>query len=95
MANVVSSVFQCYPSAGALGRSVVQEGSGGKTLLINAFSCLVVGSVLLALTPLFQSLPIACLGAIIVVNLKGLFLQLKDFKLYFRISILECVSTLK
>lgn len=95
MANAISSVFQCYPSAGSLSRSVVQEGSGGKTLLVGGFSCLVLGSVLIALTPLFQSLPMACLAAIIIVNLKGLFLQTKDFMLYFRISLLECVSILK
>jgi solute carrier family 26 protein 5 len=95
MANAVSSFFQCYPSAGSLSRSVVQEGSGGKTLLVGGFSSLVLGSVLIALTPLFRSLPMACLAAITIVNLKGLFLQLKDFKLYFRISILECVSILK
>jgi MFS superfamily sulfate permease-like transporter len=92
MANVISSFFQCYPSAGSLSRSVVQEGSGGKTQLVGGFSSLVLGSVLLALTPLFQSLPMACLAAIIIVNLKGLFFQLKDFMLYFRISILEWVN---
>jgi solute carrier family 26 protein 5 len=92
LANVVSSVFRCYPSAGSLSRSVVQEGSGGKTLLVGGFSSLVLGTVLIALTPLFRSLPMACLAAIIIVNLKGLFFQLKDFVLYFRTSILECVS---
>ncbi|UJR30412.1 hypothetical protein I4U23_017947 [Adineta vaga] len=91
MANIVSSFFQCYPSAGSLSRSVVQEGSGGKTLLVGGFSSLVLGCVLIALTPLFQSLPMACLAAIIIVNLKGLFLQLRDFLLYFRISKLECI----
>ncbi|CAF0892199.1 unnamed protein product [Adineta ricciae] len=91
MANTVSSFFQCYPSAGSLSRSAVQEGSGGRTLLVGGFSSLVLGCVLVALTPLFQSLPMACLAAIIIVNLKGLFLQLKDFMLYFRISKLECI----
>ncbi len=92
MANTISSFFQCYPSAGSLSRSVVQEGSGGKTLLVGGFSSLVLGLVLIALTPLFRSLPMACLAAIIIVNLKGLFLQLHDFILYYRISTLECVS---
>ncbi len=70
MANTVSSFFQCYPSAGSLSRSVVQEGSGGKTLLVGG------------------------IAAIVIVNLKGLFLQLKDFLFYFRINKLECVSLL-
>lgn len=95
MANVVSSFFQCYPSAGSLSRSVVQEGSGGKTLLIGGFSSLVLGAVIMILTPLFRSLPMACLAAIIIVNLKGLLFQLKDFTFYFHISLLECVSKKK
>jgi solute carrier family 26 protein 5 len=95
MANAVSSIFQCYPSAGSLSRSVVQEGSGGKTLLAGGVSSLVLGLVLLALTPLLRSLPMACLAAIVIVNLKGLFLQFKDLALYFQISTLEFVSRLK
>ncbi|CAF1544697.1 unnamed protein product, partial [Adineta steineri] len=91
MANVISSFFKCYPSAGSLSRSVVQEGSGGKTLLIGGFSSIVLGSVIIALTPLFRSLPMTCLAAIIIVNLKGLFYQMKDFIFYFHISVLECL----
>lgn len=92
LSNVFSSFFQCYPNAGSLSRSAVQEGSGGKTLLIGGFSSIVLGIVIMALTPLFQSLPMTCLAAIIIVNLKGLFLQVKDFVFYYEISLLECVS---
>jgi MFS superfamily sulfate permease-like transporter len=70
----------------------VQEGSGGKTLLIGGFSSIVLGVVIVALTPLFRSLPMTCLAAIIIVNLKGLLFQLKDFIFYFHISLLETVS---
>ncbi len=92
MANIISSFFQCYPNSGSLSRSVVQEGSGGKTLLIGGFSSILLGIVIMVLTPLFRSLPMACLAAIIIVNLKGLLFQLKDFIFYFHISLLECVS---
>ncbi len=92
---MASSFFQCYPNSGSLSRSVVQEGSGGKTLLIGGFSSIVLGVVLIALTPLFRSLPMACLAAIIIVNLKGLLIQLKDFVFYFQVSLLECVSRRK
>lgn len=91
LSNVVSSFFQCYPNAGSLSRSVVQEGSGGKTQLVGGFSSLLLAVVIVALTPLFQSLPMTCLAAIIIVNLKGLFLQISDFIFYFNISLLECV----
>lgn len=92
MTNTISSFFQCYPSVGSLSRSVVQESSGGKTVLTGAFSSLLVGAVLLGLTHFFQSLPMACLAAVIIVNLKSLFLQLHDFVSYFRVNILEWVS---
>jgi len=95
MSNIISSFFQCYPNSGSLSRSVVQEGSGGKTLLIGGFSSVVLGAVIIALTPLFRSLPMACLAAIIIINLKGLLVQMKDFIFYFRISFLECVSRRK
>jgi len=95
MSNIISSFFQCYPNSGSLSRSVVQEGSGGKTLLIGGFSSVVLGAVIIALTPLFRSLPMACLAAIIIINLKGLLVQMKDFIFYFRISLLECVSRRK
>ena len=78
-----------------MSRSAVQEGSGGKTVLIGGVCSIVLGSIIIALAPLFQSLPMTCLSAIIIVNLKGLFLQLKDFYFYFQISLLECVSRRK
>ncbi|CAF0827107.1 unnamed protein product [Adineta steineri] len=90
ISNVVSSFFQCYPSTSALSRSVVLEGIGGKTQLAGGFSCILLGIVLVALAPLFHSLPMACLAATIIVNLKGLLYQIKDFVFYYRISYMEC-----
>ncbi|CAF3969115.1 unnamed protein product, partial [Adineta steineri] len=91
ISNVVSSFFQCYPSTSALSRSVVLEGIGGKTQLASGFSCILLGIVLVALAPLFHSLPMACLAATIIVNLKGLLYQIKDFVFYYRISYMECI----
>ncbi|CAF1228653.1 unnamed protein product [Rotaria sordida] len=91
ISNMVSFFFQCYPNTGSLSRSAVQEGSGGKTLLVGGFSCLILGIVIIALTPLFQTLPMACLAAIIIVNLKGLLFQIKDFFFYYRISTMEYI----
>lgn len=93
MSNIVPAFFQCYPSAASLSRSVVQEGSGSKTQLVGAFSCIVLAVVLLVLAPLFKALPMACLAAIIIVNLKGLIFQIKDVVFYYRISFIEFVST--
>ena len=95
ISNAISSFFQCYPNASSMSRSAIQEGSGGKTVLVGGISSIILGTVIIALAPLFQSLPMACLSAIVIVNLKGLFLQLKDFYFYFQISLLECVSRRK
>ena len=92
MSHVVSSFFQCYPNAGSLSRSVVQKDVGGKTLLAGGFSSIVLGTVIVGLGALFRSLPMTCLAATIIVNLKALLLQLKEFMFYFHINLLECVS---
>ena len=92
MSNLVSSFFRCYPNATSLSRSVLQEASGGRTVLTGAVSSIVVGIVILVLAPLFKPLPNACLSAIILVNLKGLLLQVKELSYYYRIDLLEAVS---
>lgn len=94
MANVISSFFQCYPCSGSLSRSSVLEESGGKTPMMGAVSSIFIAIVILALAPLLQYLPNACLAGIIIVNLKGLLFQIKNFLYYYRISLMECVSCL-
>jgi MFS superfamily sulfate permease-like transporter len=92
MANTISSCFQCYLSGSSLSRSIAQENSGGQTLLVGGISSIIVGFVLVQLMHPFRMLPIACLAAIIIVNLKGLFAQFNDIVFYFRVNISECVS---
>uniref|UniRef100_A0A915HTT3 SLC26A/SulP transporter domain-containing protein n=1 Tax=Romanomermis culicivorax TaxID=13658 RepID=A0A915HTT3_ROMCU len=52
-----SSFFQCFPSSGSLGRSVVFEGAGAKSQITGIVSCTLILSVLLWLGPLFSTLP--------------------------------------
>jgi MFS superfamily sulfate permease-like transporter len=73
---------------------MVQGESGGKTALIGGFSSVILAVVILALSPLLETLPMACLAGIIIVNLKGLLLRVTDFVYYYRISMLEAVSLL-
>lgn len=47
--------------------------------------------VLLAVGPLFKTLPECVLAAIVVVALKGLLVQVKDFKKLLGVSIIEAV----
>jgi high affinity sulfate transporter 1 len=82
--NLVSSFFNCFTSAASLSRSLVQEDSGGKTQVAGLVSCLLVLIAILLLGPLFKTLPSCTLAAIIIVALKGMFLQLADLrKLWF------------
>ncbi|KAK3870112.1 hypothetical protein Pcinc_024615 [Petrolisthes cinctipes] len=79
--NVFGAFFSCGPMAASLSRSLIQEAVGSVTLLTPFFSCLVLLLVLLFIGPLFETLPNQCvLSSIIVVALKGLFLQVRDFK---------------
>ncbi|CAF5200610.1 unnamed protein product [Rotaria magnacalcarata] len=92
MSNMIASCFHCFPNATSLSRSTVQDSSGGKTILVGGFTSIIVLIVILALGPLFKPLPNTVLAAIIILNLKGLLFQVKDFKYYYRIDRLEAVS---
>ncbi|KAG8199512.1 hypothetical protein JTE90_009359 [Oedothorax gibbosus] len=90
-ANVFASFFACYPCSASLSRSVVQERSGGKTQVASIVSCCLLLIVLLALAPLFYSLPKCILSCIILVALKPMFLQVKDFFKAWKISKLDAL----
>ncbi|CAL8078988.1 unnamed protein product [Orchesella dallaii] len=87
--NVCGSFFSCAPVAASLSRSLVQEIVGGKTQLASLFSCMILLLVLLWIGPLFESLPNCVLAGIIVVALKGMFLQAAEFPNFWRNSTLH------
>ncbi|CAF3381856.1 unnamed protein product [Rotaria sp. Silwood2] len=70
---------------------MVQGESGGKTSLIGGFSSVILAIVILALAPLLEYLPMACLAGIIIVNLKGLLFKVTDLAYYYRISMMEAI----
>lgn len=77
MSNISGSFFQCFTCAGALSRTALADSSGGKTQLVTVISSGIVLLVLLALSPLLQPLPNACLGSIIIVALLGILLTMR------------------
>ncbi|XP_076363031.1 prestin-like isoform X2 [Tachypleus tridentatus] len=85
-ANLFSSFFACFPCAAALSRSLVQEKSGGKTQLASLISCALMVVILLALAPLFYHLPKCILSSVILVALKGMFVQVLELKRVWNIS---------
>jgi MFS superfamily sulfate permease-like transporter len=85
LTNVVSSFFGCHVSSSSLSRSLLQETSG-RTQLTAIFSSSVILVVLLALGPLFRTLPRCVLAAIIMVALRKMFLQVSDLPRLWKIS---------
>lgn len=80
LANITGSFFSCIPVACALSRSLIQFQTGGKTQLASVVSSSLILIVLLWIGRFFESLPRAVLAAIIIVALKGMFLQILDLK---------------
>jgi sulfate transporter 4 len=73
MANFAGAMFQSYPVTGSFSRSAVNHDSGAKTGLAGIITATVVGFVLLVLTPVFEKIPTAVLGAIVIAGVIGLF----------------------
>ncbi len=72
MSNIVGSLFHSYPATGGFARTAVNDQAGAKTGVAALISAAMVALTLLFLTPLFQYLPTAILGAIILVAVSGL-----------------------
>ncbi|MDH3958430.1 MAG: SulP family inorganic anion transporter [Actinomycetota bacterium] len=64
--NIVSSFFGGMIAAGGMSGSAVKEGAGARTQLSNLVAWVATILTLLFLTPLFESLPEAVLGALII-----------------------------
>lgn len=88
-ANIFGTFFSCIPATASLSRSNVQNESGGKTQLVSLVNCVGLLIVLLFLAPILQGLPSCILAAITIVSLKGLLIQIKDLRRYWKISIVD------
>lgn len=69
----ISAFFQTIPTSGSFTRSAINSDSGAKTNVASLITALVVGLVLIALTPLIFYLPKAILAAIILLAVVKLF----------------------
>jgi SulP family sulfate permease len=70
--NIIGSLFQSFPTNAGLSRTAVNVDEGAKTGIASLISVVVVGLVLVFLTPFFYYLPKSVLGAIILVAVYGL-----------------------
>lgn len=71
-ANVAASVSGAFPVAGGFARSAVQASAGARTPMTGVVSASLVAITVVALTPLFTSLPKAALAGLILVALTRL-----------------------
>ena len=100
LAKFIGSFFQAFPNTGSFTRSAINDEAGAKTGMSSIFAGLIVGLILMFLTPLFYYLPKAVLGAVVIsavfglINLKFaryLFIQdKKDFVTF----LVTCLLTL-
>lgn len=71
-ANMVGSCFLSFPVMGAFGRSAVNVATGAKSQASLMVSGVVVGLLLLLITPVLYYLPKAVLAAIVITAVAGL-----------------------
>lgn len=82
-ANFAGSLFRALPVSGSFSRTSVNVDAGARSAMSNAAAALVVALTLLLFTPLFYHLPMAALGAIVVVSVLGL-VDLTELRYLFR-----------
>lgn len=89
LCNFASSFFQTFVITSSMSRSLVQESTGGKTQIAGLLGSLLVLLVIVAIGFMFQPLPQTVLAAIIMVNLLGMFKQVRDIPALWRTSKIE------
>ncbi|XP_066522945.1 solute carrier family 26 member 3, tandem duplicate 2 [Hoplias malabaricus] len=99
--NIFGGAFKSLAASTALSRSAVQESTGGKTQIAGALSAIIVLAVTLAIGFLLEPLPKSVLGAVVIVNLKGMLMQVCEVPYLWRkdrpdcfVWILTCVASI-
>ncbi|TKR93701.1 hypothetical protein L596_008111 [Steinernema carpocapsae] len=86
LTSILSSFFSVYPMSTALGRTMVMVESGTRTQLSSLFSSALILVVIMWLGPLFRTLPMCLLAAVIIMALRSMFLKFSDLPRLWRIS---------
>ncbi|XGW32488.1 hypothetical protein V3C99_017215 [Haemonchus contortus] len=88
--GILSSFFPVWPASTALARSLVYEAAGTRTQLATIFSSALLVAVILFIGPLLEALPVCFLSCIVIVALKGMFMQLSTIPSLWSISRIDC-----
>lgn len=86
LCNLVSGFFSSFPSATAPPRTMILSNLGAKTTLNGVVTAIFMLLVLLFIGPLFKSLPLSVLAAMILVSMKELLLQYRNLPHIWRIN---------
>lgn len=70
--NFLGSFLSCYPVTGSFSRSAVNNSSGARSQVSGLWTCLVIASTLVILTPVIYYLPKFALAAIVINSVRGL-----------------------
>lgn len=79
MANVAAGLFSAYPVTGGFSRTAVNANAGARTQFASLITAGIVLLTLAVLMPLFENLPQAALGAIIIMAVVNL-IDVKEMK---------------
>uniref|UniRef100_A0A3Q2QTM2 Solute carrier family 26 member 3 n=1 Tax=Fundulus heteroclitus TaxID=8078 RepID=A0A3Q2QTM2_FUNHE len=91
VSNIFGATFRSFAASTALSRTAVQESSGGKTQVAGLISAMMAMIVTVALGFLLEPLPRSVLGALVIVNLKGMLMQFREIPYLWRRDKPECV----
>ncbi|XP_061618867.1 chloride anion exchanger-like isoform X3 [Phyllopteryx taeniolatus] len=90
VSNIFGASFKSFAASTALSRSAVQESTGGKTQVAGLLSAVIVMIVTLAVGFLLDPLPKSVLGAVVIVNLKGMLTQFREVPYLWRRDKADC-----
>ncbi|XP_066522948.1 solute carrier family 26 member 3 [Hoplias malabaricus] len=82
--NIVGAAFKSFAASTALSRTAVQESTGGKSQIAGLISALIVLIVTVGIGFLLEPLPRSVLGALVIVNLKGMLMQFREIPYLWR-----------
>ncbi|XP_062928295.1 chloride anion exchanger-like isoform X2 [Mobula hypostoma] len=91
ISNMFCGAFRGFVASTSLSRTAVQESTGGKTQVAGLLSALVVMIVTLAIGFLLAPLPKSVLGAIVIINLKGMLMQFRDIGILWKKDKYDCL----
>ncbi|CAL8242397.1 unnamed protein product [Merluccius merluccius] len=91
VSNVFCGCFSSFVASTALSRTAIQESTGGRSQVAGVISALIVMIVIMALGQLLEPLQKSVLAAIVVANLKGMFLQVTQVPNLWRQSQADCL----